>query len=52
MYYVGEGDVAWKVTAENGLKNEDYEEHLKELNEKYELDYDYEAMFYSLGGEK
>ncbi len=51
MYYVGEGKTAWKVTAENGLKNEDYEKHLEELNEKYELEYDYEAMFISLGGE-
>ncbi len=52
MYYVGEGKTAWKVTAENGLKNDDYEEHLEELQEKYELDYDYEAMYYALGGEK
>ncbi|MBQ8254779.1 MAG: peptidyl-prolyl cis-trans isomerase [Clostridia bacterium] len=51
MYYVGKGKTAWKVTAESGLKNEDYEKHLEELNEKYELEYDYEAMFISLGGE-
>ncbi len=50
MYYVGEGKTAWKVTAENGLKNEDYDKHLEELKEKYELEYDYEAMFISLGG--
>ena len=50
MYYVGEGKTAWKVTAEKGLKNEDYEKHLEELKEKYELEYDYEAMFISLGG--
>ncbi len=51
MYYVGEGKTAWKVTAESELKNEDYEKHLEELNEKYELEYDYKAMFLSLGGE-
>ncbi len=51
MYYVGEGEPAWKVTAEDALKSEDYEEHLEDLQEKYELDYDYEAMYHSLGGE-
>ncbi len=51
MYYVGKGKTAWKVTAESGLKNDDYEKKLEELKEKYELDYDYEAMFVSLGGE-
>ncbi len=51
MYYVGEGNTAWKVTAEEGLKNDDYEDHLEDLEEKYGLEYDYEAMFISLGGE-
>lgn len=51
MYYVGKGDTAWKVTAENGLKNDDYEKKLEELKKEYELEYDYEAMFVSLGGE-
>ena len=51
MYFVGEGEIAWKVTAENGVKNEKYEEHLEELTDKYKLEYDYESMYISLGGE-
>ena len=51
MYFVGDGMTAWKVTAENGLKSDDYSDHLEELEEKFELEYDYEAMFVSLGGE-
>lgn len=51
MYFVGDGMTAWKVTAENGLKSDDYSEHLDELEEKFELEYDYEAMFVSLGGD-
>ncbi len=51
MYFVGDGMTAWKVTAENGLKSDDYSEHLEELEEQFELEYDYEAMFVSLGGE-
>ena len=51
MYFVGDGDLMWKTTAESELKDEDYQDHLDELADAYALTYDYEAMFVSLGGE-
>ena len=45
MYYVGEGEVAWKVTAEAGLQEEAYEDKLEELTKKYAVEYDYKVMF-------
>ncbi len=50
MYFVGDGETAWKVTAEDSLKNDDYTDHLEELEETFELEYDYEAMFVTIGG--
>lgn len=40
MFYVGEGRQAWKVNSENGLKSEQYEEELKELEKTYPVVYD------------
>ncbi len=50
IYYVGEGEVAWKVTADTALRNEEYQNHLEDLEEKYALEYDLEAKFRALGG--
>ena len=50
IYYVGEGEVAWKVTADTALRNEEYQNHLEDLEEKYALEYDLEAKFLALGG--
>ncbi|MBE6637102.1 MAG: hypothetical protein E7618_04800 [Ruminococcaceae bacterium] len=44
MYYVGDGNIAWKVNAENGLKNEEYTDYLEELEKKYPVTYDYEKI--------
>ena len=52
MYYAGQGQVAWKVTAEEELKEEDYDKHMEDLTKNvYPVEYDYEAMFVSLGGD-
>ena len=50
IYYVGEGPTAWKVTADTALRNEEYQNHLEDLQEKYALEYDLEAKFLALGG--
>lgn len=50
IYYVGEGEIAWKVTADNALKNEEYQDHLETLEETYKLTYDRDAIYKALGG--
>ena len=44
MYYVGEGQTAWKVTADNYLKSEAYSKELKELIKKYPVEYNYDNI--------
>lgn len=34
MYHEGDGEIAWKLSAKDGLKAEEYESYLKELQEK------------------
>ena len=40
MYFVGDGKIAWKLTAENNLKSEQYDKELKDLEKKYPVTYD------------
>ncbi|OLA58459.1 MAG: hypothetical protein BHW37_02840 [Firmicutes bacterium CAG:272_52_7] len=40
MYFVGDGKIAWKLTAENNLKSEQYNKELKDLEKKYPVTYD------------
>ena len=40
MYFVGDGKIAWKLTAENNLKIEQYDKELKDLEKKYPVTYD------------
>lgn len=40
MYFVGDGDAAWKVDAKDNLKSEQYEKELEELEKKYPVTYD------------
>ena len=40
MYFVGDGKIAWKLTAENNLKSEQYTKELKDLEKKYPVTYD------------
>ncbi len=40
MYHVGDGEVAWKVTAEESLKAEEYEEYIEALEKTYPVTYD------------
>ena len=44
MYYVGTGREAWKVNSETGLKNEEYEEYITELEKTYPVTYDNEKL--------
>ncbi len=44
MYFVGDNEIAWKLTAEGGLKNDQYTEELKVLEEKYPVTYDAEKL--------
>lgn len=45
MYYVGEGDISWKTVAEAGLQEEEYNDHLKDLQEENKVTYNYKVMF-------
>ena len=45
MYYEGAGDIAWKVTAEAGLQEEEYNAHLEDLIKEYSVTYNYKVMF-------
>ena len=45
MYFVGDGMTAWKITAEAGLAEEDYADHLEDLKEQYPVEYDYKTIF-------
>lgn len=40
MYFVGDGKIAWKLTAEDNLKSEQYNKELEELEKKYPVTYD------------
>lgn len=40
MYFVGDGKIAWKLTAEDNLKSEQYKKELEELEKKYPVTYD------------
>jgi len=40
MYHVGDGEIAWKLSAESYLEQEDYEEYLKALEKTYPVTYD------------
>lgn len=40
MYFVGDGKIAWKLTAEKNLKSEQYDKELKDLEKKYPVTYD------------
>lgn len=40
MYFVGDGKIAWKLTAESNLKSEQYEKELEDLEKKYPVTYD------------
>lgn len=45
MHYDGEGDIAWKAVAEAGLQEEEYNEHLEDLQKEYKVEYNYKVMF-------
>ena len=40
MYFVGDGIEAWKIDAKDGLKSEQYNKELKDLEKKYPVTYD------------
>lgn len=40
MYHVGDGEIAWKINAEDALKAEEYEEYIKELEKKHTVTFD------------
>lgn len=44
MYYVGEGQTAWKVTADNYLKNDAYTADIKSLMALYPVEYNYDNI--------
>lgn len=44
MYFVGDGDPAWKVTAKDNLKSEQYDKEIEELEKKYPVTYDAEKL--------
>ena len=37
MYFVGEGNVAWKTTAKAAMLNDDYDAHIEELAKTYTI---------------
>ncbi len=43
MYFVGDGDPAWKISAESVLRKTDLDNALNELIKKYEVDIDEDA---------
>ena len=44
MWFEGDGEIVYKVNAEAGLKNEKYADYLKELQEKYPMEYDLDLI--------
>lgn len=45
MFFVGEGDIAWHVQANNALKNAQYSKDSAEINAKYVTTFDDRAIF-------
>ena len=44
MYHVGDGEIAWKLAAESGLKGEEYEAYIKDLEKTYPVTYDNDKL--------
>lgn len=44
MYFVGDGENTWESVAKEGVLDEAYEAHMKELTEAYQLTFDKEAI--------
>jgi len=40
MYHVGDGEIAWKINAEDALKAEEYEKYIEELEKKHTVTFD------------
>ena len=45
MFFVGEGEIAWHVQADNALKNAQYSKDSAEINAKYVTTFDNRAIF-------
>lgn len=45
MFFVGEGEIAWHVQADNALKNAQYSKDSAEINAKYVTTFDDRAIF-------
>ena len=44
MYFVGDGLPSWKQNADKALRNSDMNDKIKELVEKYEVEFDESAF--------